>query len=73
MAGDPPGLAPGEAAALLGLSPTGLRRLLARGLLPAGPDGRLPRAPLLAWRDRQAALRRAALAGLSALSETHDL
>ncbi|MDO9711183.1 hypothetical protein [Paracraurococcus lichenis] len=61
-------LPPEAAAALLGLSRLALQRLLDRGLLPG-----LGRAALLAWRDRQAAVRRDALAALARLSAAHDL
>jgi excisionase family DNA binding protein len=69
-------IAPAEAAALLGIALPTLLRLAGRGELRlhrlAGTTV-LRRAEVLAWRDRQVALRREALAVLAQLSETHEL
>ena len=71
MIPDPDALTPEAAARLLGIALPTLRRLVDAGALPSG--GRLSPAALLAWRDRQTARRREALATLAALSEAHDL
>ena len=63
---------PEAAAALLRLALPTLLRLVERGELP-GDGTRLPRAAVLAWRDRQATIRREALEGLARLSAAHDL
>jgi excisionase family DNA binding protein len=70
------GITPAEAARLLGIARPTLLRLVGQGALrPCGPAGAalLSRAEVVAWRDRQAALRRDALAALARLSEAHDL
>jgi excisionase family DNA binding protein len=64
-----------EAAALLGLSRPGLRRLIAQGALQGGAaagDDRLLREAVIACRDRIAAERREALRHLLRLSEEVD-
>jgi predicted site-specific integrase-resolvase len=65
MTADPDEVAPEAAARLLGIALPTLRRLIRSGALP--PDAPRSRAALLAWRDRQALLRRDALA--SSLSD----
>ncbi|MCB4824226.1 helix-turn-helix domain-containing protein [Roseicella aerolata] len=64
-----------EAAAFLGLSRPGLRRLIAQGALQGGAgagDDHMPREAVIAWRDRCAADRRDALQRLLRLSEEVD-
>ncbi|MFC7472990.1 helix-turn-helix domain-containing protein [Dankookia sp. GCM10030260] len=76
MTAEPVALPSEAAARLLGIARPTLRRLLRRGELPAhGPAGamQVPYAALIAYRDRQAGLRRGALAELAQLSESHDL
>jgi excisionase family DNA binding protein len=66
---------PEEAARLLGIALPTLRRLIDQGVIPShGPAGALliARAALLAYRDRHAAIRRAALAELARWSAAHD-
>jgi hypothetical protein len=70
MIPEPDALTPEAAACLLGIALPSLRRLVDAGALRSDP---FSRAALLAWRDRQAARRREALATLAALSEAHDL
>ena len=71
MCPEPAETSPAEAARLLGIAPPTLRRLVGSGALPSA--ALLSRVELLAWRDRQAARRRDALATLAGLSEAHDL
>jgi excisionase family DNA binding protein len=68
-------LTPQEAAAELRMSRPTVIRLIDKGALPArmvGTHYRLPRAAVLAYRDRNAAVRRAGLRNLAALTEDHD-
>jgi hypothetical protein len=71
MRPEPAETSPEDAARLLGIALPTLRRLVRSWALPSG--ALLSRAALLAWRDRQAARRRDALAILADLSEAHDL
>jgi excisionase family DNA binding protein len=71
MRPEPAETSPAEAARLLGIALPTLRRLVRSGALPSA--ALLSRAELLAWRDRQAARRRDALATLAGLSEAHGL
>jgi excisionase family DNA binding protein len=68
-------LTPNEAAEILRMSRPSVMRLVERGDLTArmvGSHHRLSRAEVLAYRDRQARVRRQALGNLARLTDEHD-
>jgi len=73
---EPDDIAAEEAAQLLGEVPSSIRRLIDRGYLHAHlTDGRhrLSRAEVLAYKVRQAAVRRETLAELVRFTQEHDI